>query len=181
MANPLQVTFAGGDVGAWRIQSIEPYRGESLPGAARLAVLDGHVSPPGAAWALRGSTSNHRYITRDEKLALAARQEGLGRPQATCASLIPIKKSDAWWELAQDERRRIFEESSRHVAGTLEFLPAIARRLHHCRELGEPFDFLTWFEYAPADAARFDELLARLRATEEWRFVEREAHVRLSR
>src|SRR2546428_7160638 len=32
------------------------------------------------------------------------------------------------------------------------YLPAIARRLYHCRDLGEPFDFLTWFEYAPADA-----------------------------
>jgi hypothetical protein len=26
----------------------------------------------------------------------------------------------------------------------------VARRLHHCRDLGEsePFDFLTWFEYS---------------------------------
>src|SRR5437667_3317976 len=27
----------------------------------------------------------------------------------------PIRKSESWWELAQDERRRIFEERSRHV------------------------------------------------------------------
>ena len=57
----------------------------------------------------------------------------------------------------------------------------MARRLHHCRELGEPFDFLTWFEYAPADAAAFDDLVRRLRASEEWHYVEREVDIRLTR
>ena len=40
-------------------------------------------------------------------------------------------------------------------------LPA-ARRLHHCRDLSEnePFDFITWFEYAPSDEVRFNNLLA---------------------
>jgi hemolysin-activating ACP:hemolysin acyltransferase len=59
------------------------------------------------------------------------------------------------------------------------YLPAIARRLYHCRELGEPFDFLTWFELSEADEAAFDELVARLRETEEWRYVEREIEIRL--
>jgi hypothetical protein len=40
----------------------------------------------------------------------------------------------------------------------MEYLPAVARRLHHSRELGEPFDFLTWFEYAPEHADAFEEL-----------------------
>jgi hypothetical protein len=34
---------------------------------------------------------------------------------------------------------------------------------------------------APEDAAAFDELVALLRGTEEWRYVEREVHIRLSR
>lgn len=65
----------------------------------------------------------------------------------------------------------------------LQYLPAIARRLHHCRDLGEnePFDFLTWFEYAPADEAAFNRLAAELRATEEWRYVDREIDIRLVR
>lgn len=45
----------------------------------------------------------------------------------------------------------------------------------------EPFDFLTWFEYAPDDAPAFEELTARLRATAEWRFVTREVDFRLER
>ena len=110
-----------------------------------------------------------------------AKQPALGRPEADCAALIPIRKSDEWWSLSQDQRRTIFEESSHHIAIGLDYLPAIARRLHHSRDLGEPFDFLTWFEFAPQHAEAFDELLQRLRATEEWRYVEREIDVRLAR
>jgi hypothetical protein len=39
----------------------------------------------------------------------------------------------------------------------------------------------TWFEFAPADDAGFDELVAMLRATDEWGFVEREVDIRLDR
>jgi len=108
-------------------------------------------------------------------------QAPLGRREATFAALIPIKKSAAWWELTQEQRRAIFEDKSRHIAGTLKYLPAIARQLYHCRDLGEPFDFLTWFEYAPEHASLFEELVAMLRSTEEWTFVEREVDVRVVR
>jgi len=176
--------FVAGDAGSWRIGSAQNIRGNPLPAAARIAVVHDTPGfhPAGAAWALRGVTSNERYVTRDEKTALLSRQEGLGRPQASCAALIPIRKTAAWWALPQDERRHILEEQSRHIAIGLKYLPAIARRLHHCRDLGgnEPFDFITWFEYAPADAAAFDELVAALRASPEWQYVEREVDVRLT-
>lgn len=142
------------------------------------------VGPVGTTtWALQGVTSNERYVTRAEKDALISRQPVLGRPEATNAALIPIRKSPEWWAMTQDERRAILEDHSRHVAIGLRYLPAVARRLHHCRDLTEPqpFDFLTWFEFAPADASAFDELLAELRASEEWRFVDREVEVRLLR
>ena len=139
------------------------------------------IASPGARWALRGVVSHQRYVERTESDALKAVQPGLGRPEATMAALIPIKKSPAWWDLAQDERRMIFEHRSRHVASTMRFLPAIARRLHHARDLGEPFDFLTWFEYAPEHTGLFEDLLGMLRATEEWSYVEREVDIRLSR
>src|SRR5690242_7460407 len=81
-----------------------------------------------------------------KKAWLLARQPSLDRAEATCAALIPVRKTNAWWSRAQDERRRIFEERSNHVKTGLKYLPAVARRLHHCRDLGEhePFDFLTW-------------------------------------
>ena len=158
--------------------------GDGIAHADRLEIVPGSAPrPEGALWSLRGLTSNERYVDRAEKDRLVAKQQGLGRSEATCAALIPIRKSPAWWALAQDERRRIFEESSRHIQIGLRYLPAIARRLHHCRDLGEgePFDFLTWFEYAPSDSAAFDELVAELRASEEWAFVDREIDIRVLR
>ena len=90
------------------------------------------------------------------------------------------RKTEACWALAQDERRAIFEEQSRHIGVGLEYLPAVSSRLHHSRELGEPFDFLTWFEYAPAHSESFEELVRRLRETNEWRYVDREVDIRLT-
>jgi hypothetical protein len=63
----------------------------------------------------------------------------------------------------------------------MDYLPAIARRLHHSGELGGPFDFLTWLEYAPEHEAASDRMLARLRAQREWHVVEREVDTRLVR
>jgi len=128
--------------------------------------------------------SNHRYAARAELDELARRQPSLARSEAICAALIPIRKSQAWWAMAQDERLALF---AGHNAIGLDALPGIARRLLHCRDLdaadrgSETFDFLTWFEFAPADMPIFDSLLRRLRATAEWSFVEREVEIRLSR
>lgn len=183
MPSPILVTFSAGETGDWRIERVTTVIGKGLPMARSLAVheLPAPPSAGGVAWSLRGTTSNTRYTNADEVKNLTARQQGLARPQATRAALIPIRKSEAWWSLAQDERRAIFEEQSRHIAIGMEYLPPIARRLHHCRELGEPFDFLTWFEYAPEHADTFEDLVQRLRATQEWKFVDREVDIRLQR
>ncbi len=178
-------SFAGGEIGPWRVVSMRAVVGDALADVKRLNIVAGAVPvmPERAKWLLRGITSNERYVIRQEKDRLQENQPTLGQPQATCAALIPIRKTASWWALAQDERRRIFEESSKHVAMGLRYLPAVARRLHHCRDLGdnEPFDFLTWFEYAPSDSAAFDELVAELRVTEEWTFVDREIDIRVVR
>jgi hypothetical protein len=181
---PLLVTFAGGEVGSWGVERLETVAGAPLEPTSRLEMIEGEAGRRldwRPTWNLRGVTSNERYVSRIEHEALVARQEPLGRGASTRAALIPITKSEAWWELPQDERRRIFEESSHHVATGLEYLPAIARRLHHSRDLGEPFDFLTWFEFAPRHTSAFEELVDRLRETEEWAYVEREIDIRLSR
>ena len=183
MPSPVHVMFSAGSSGLWKIERIGAVIGESLPTGDRLAVDEGPPTPPdpAAQWSLRGSTGNARYTNRTELTALGEKQSGLSRPQATRAALIPIRKTEKWWTLAQDERRAIMEERSHHIGIGLDYLPAVARRLHHSRELGEPFDFLTWFEFAPEHTAGFDEMLVRLRATEEWRYVEREVEIRLMR
>lgn len=176
-------TFAGGPTGDWNVIRVTSVTGEPLIPTAKLTVVSGSTAPAGAQWILRGITSNTRYTMAEEKAQLVARQTDIGRPAATCAALIPIRKSAAWWDLPQDARRKIFEESSLHIQIGLKYLPAIARRLHHCRDLStpEPFDFLTWFDYAPEDAQAFEDLVGALRATEEWKFVDREVDLRLAR
>jgi chlorite dismutase len=159
--------------------------GEPISLASRLAIVPGSSEQPlqEASWILRGVTSNERYVVREEKVTLVSKQEGLGRVASTRAALIPIRKNTAWWVLTQDERREVFEAQSRHIAIGLKYLPAVARRLHHCRDLGsqEPFDFLTLFEYAPSDSDAFEELVRALRASPEWNYVDREIDIRLSR
>jgi hypothetical protein len=92
-----------------------------------------------------------------------------------------IVERDLDFSRGDAERRAILEERSAHIAIGLRYLPAVARRLYQSRDLGEPFDFLTRFEYAPVDTAPFDDLVHQLRLTEEWRYVEREVDIRLQR
>jgi chlorite dismutase len=182
-ASPRLVHFTAGTSGVWSIRSIKPYRGETLPFAPRLDIAAASEPSPQAVWTLRGVTSNHRYLGAEEKEQLVRAQADLGRPGAKRAALIPIRKNAAWWSLTQSERLAIFEETSRHTAIGLKYLPAIARRLHHCRDLAsaEPFDFLTYFDYAEIHVSLFEELVRALRATEEWKYVDREVDIRLAR
>jgi chlorite dismutase len=174
--------FRGGARGDFRVTALRAIRGESLPEVERLAV-EREGPEAGATFTLRGVVSNERYLARSERAELAAVQAAIGRPEARHGALIPIRKSAEWWALPQDERRAIFEERSHHVAVGFRALPAVARRLHHCRDLGadEPFDFLTWFDFSPEDGQRFDDLLGALRETLEWQYVEREVELRVER
>jgi hypothetical protein len=175
----IRVTFVGAGSGRWRVERQLAVRGAPLPLVQGIEMLEGWPQVTDATFALRGTTGHARYVEAREKMALDAASPPLARAEATCAALIPIRKSDAWWALPQDTRRAIFEERTHHIADSMRFLPRIARRLHHSRELGEPFDFLTWFEFAPEHAAAFDELLALLRSREEWQYVDREVELRL--
>ena len=179
-------TFRGGQSGGWRITALVPVKGEPLAPMRSLSVIHAAaialpLVPSPNAWRLAGVASHLRYVERAEKTRLAEVPASLGRVEASRAALIPIRKSAAWWELTQEERRRIFEEKSHHIGASLKYLPMIARQLYHCRDLGEPFDFLTWFEYAPENTTLFEDLVGMLRATEEWAYVEREVDVRVTR
>ena len=176
--NARVLSFTGGEVGPWRVVSISTvvggrpcrcwevgHRRGRCPTARRC-----EVAPP---WIDKQRVVRHS--TREKSSSW--QKPTLGRPQATRAALIPIRKTGWWWALAQDERRRIFEERSKHVATGLRYLPAVARRLHHCRDLGEnePFDFLTWFD--TSDSAAFDELVAGASGFRRVAYVDRERSI----
>ena len=173
--------YIGGLTGSWHVTKATTLSGTPLKAATHVEVTNGSAGRPtaGSAWVLRGVISTTRYVTREERNPFQAFQ--MKSTETACAALIPIRKSAAWWNLARDERREMIEARSRHIATALRFLPAIARRLLHGRDLGEPFDVVTWFEYAPRDVAIFDDLAGALRSSEEWQYVEREIDIRLIR
>ncbi len=174
--------FIGGNAGQWKVLNMTPIVGDSLEQISHLKIVKSStIKSTEGLWTLKGLISNIRYTEKDEKEKLTSIQADLSRPDALNAALIPIRKSETWWALAQDERRKIFETQSHHIRTGLKYLPAIARKLYHCRDIGEPFDFLTWFEYAPSDLAAFEELVNALRKTEEWKYVDREIDIRLIR
>ena len=183
--NPRVFVLTGGAHGAWRVTSHRTLRGPSWPAVERVDMVAGHAVRPAGdpAWTLSGVTTHDRYTNRPEKQVLVERQQPIGRPEATRAALMLLRKRPDWWALSQDERREILEERSHHIAIGMDYLPAIARRLLHCRDLAiePPFDFLGFLDFAPEHEAAFDELLARLRASAEWQFMDRDIEIRLSR
>lgn len=174
--------FIGADSGEWKVTSITAIKGSPLPSVSHITKIAGNLVPTASGiWTLKGIVSNLRYTEKEEKDKLVATQEDLGRPTATFAAFIPIQKSEAWWNLAQDERRKIMENKSQHTQTGMKYLPAIARKLFHSRDIGGSFDFLTWFEFAPEYLDDFVELLFALRKTEEWTYVDREIDIRLEK
>jgi chlorite dismutase len=172
--------FIGGSSGQWEVMKMSVRIGEPLAEVSHLSKLASSLEATQTGiWTLKGFTSNLRYTEKEEKQQLVSVQEDLNRPRATCAAMIPMRKSEAWWAMAQDERRAIFEKQSAHTETGLKYLPAIARKLFHCRDIGQPFDFITWFEYAPEHSDFFEDLVANLRKTLEWTYVDREVDFRL--
>ena len=137
--------------------------------------------PTRSSWVLRGLARNTRFFTREEQPSAGTRGRGYSANEATSAALIAVRKSAEWWSLAAEDRQEIIEARTRQLGSRLRLLPALARRLLHGRDLGEPFDVVTWFEYEPKDSRIFDELVVALRSSIEWHFVEREIDIRLVR
>jgi hypothetical protein len=115
----------------------------------------------------RPASTSVQLAARKDVDVGAARHDGVG-----CAHREPV--------LTQEERRNIFETKSHHIAEGVRYLPSVARQLYHSRDIGEPFDFLTWFEYAPQHSEAFEDLVRTLRKTEEWQHVDRVIDIRLT-
>ena len=181
--NPRSTRFIGGNEGEWAVVSQRALLGPPVASVARVAMISGNSAedPKDAVWILHGVATNDRYTTRKEKHSLVEKQAPIGRAEATRAALILLRKNADWWAMSQDERRAVLEEQSHHIAIGLRYLPAVARRLLHCRDLETeaPFDFLGFLDFAPADEAAFEDMLGQLRSTTEWSFMEREIDIRL--
>src|ERR1043166_1271521 len=89
------VTFVGAPAGTWVVTRLDAVSGEPLPLVSGLDIVRNAGVPPDAAWSLRGISGHARYVERREKSMLDAASPPLGRPEATRAALIPIRKSNA--------------------------------------------------------------------------------------
>jgi len=127
--NPRAFSFIGGDSGNWSVASQRTLLGEPIANVSHVEMVAGARPdmPPGAAWMLRGVATNDRYTTASEKAELLRLQMPVGRASSTRSALILMRKSPAWWALAQDERRAILEEQSHHIAIGMRYLPAVSR------------------------------------------------------
>jgi hypothetical protein len=164
---PTLVAFVAGFEGLWLIEGMTAPIGEPLAPAARLSVVEGaEAEIADGRWVLRGVVSGQGEDARADQLPL-------GRPDARCAALLAVRMSPAWWERAEEDRRAL--------SANIEHGPAISRRLHRARDRSEPFDVLTWFEFAPGLQSELNDVVARLRASEEWSYVERDVELRMIR
>jgi hypothetical protein len=134
---------------------------------------------------LIGVTQHLHYTT-------AAQQADLLRVSAqpvdaagAVAVLIPIAKSDVWWELPHDEQQRHFLRTERTEGRTAighRYADRIYRKLYRSRYIHPPqgFDFLTYFEFPEDLAEDFRALLSNLRHPQlnpEWASVRREVEI----
>ena len=167
MPEPLFVAFVAGFEGLWLIEGMTAPAGEPLPPAARLSVVEGAAAETAEGrWVLRGVVAGQGEDARADQLPL-------GRSDARCAALHAVRMAPAWWERAEEDRRAL--------SANIEHGPAISRRIHRARDRDEAFDVLTWFEFAPDLQSELNDVVARLRDSEEWSYVERDVELRMIR
>lgn len=169
--------YAGGSSGAWQVTDSSTQCGEPLASVTHVDIVHGRHSqiPLGTQWILCGQVRNTRYVSREDLKPFG--QTGL----PTCATLIAIRRSSEWWRLGRTIRQEIQASQSASLPRRLRSLSSMIRRWQFGRDLSEQFDCVTWFEYEPRDAASCDELIALWRASDEWKFVERECDLHMIR
>jgi hypothetical protein len=172
----------------YRVDAVRTLSGAPLggivPGSELLRLESTAELPPGGG-DLIGVLQHFGYTRAAERPALATTSPP--GADATCV-VIPLTKSEAWWQLALDERDTLFRGASSragHVALGIPSARTLVRKLYHGRPLpGAGWDFVTYFEFSPERRGEFEALLAALRDPEqnpEWNYVERETEIWLSR
>lgn len=117
-----------------------------------------------------------------QRLKDNAPKRGNGEEQPNVV-VFPLSKTAAWWGQTQEKRQNYFFENPAlfgkdhigHNGVGFKYIQHIFRKLYHSRFIDSKQDFMTYFEYADADASTFDALLSGLRnpgLNQEWEYVE---------
>jgi hypothetical protein len=174
----------------YRIDKVARIRGENTPGPAAGWTMTRLESPQRlqreATLTWQGVTGHLQYTTSEQSAALSSsRGQFVGGEDEVQAVLIPIRKSGTWWAMPQDQRQSHFAGQAGkegHTQIGVPYATRIFRRLYHARYLGnaDDWDFLTYFEFLPASADAFRQLLGKLRDPQvnpEWSYVDRECEI----
>ncbi len=185
-----------GGLSIYRVKEIVPIRGEApnLKQGWSVVRIETPV-PPSLSEELSSGSSVIQFFGVTQHLhytSYAQRQEldrrsipELEPSDHTAAVLIPIRKSQEWWRLSQDQRQAYFQKTDTHEGHTavgLRYADQIFRKLYHSRYLGAvlKYDFLTYFEFMDVYKRNFRTLLSELRDTKdnpEWAFVDSEFEI----
>lgn len=180
-----------GAVTHYEVKKVVPVSGESFlkNQGNRLARIETESPLSGTQSSkteFRGGVRHLQYTTqalREELQKHSAKE--IAPSSQTLAVLIPIKKSQEWWGLAQDARQQHFHKPTageNHSTIGRQYADKIYRKLYHSRyfEALLEYDFLTYFEFDEKSGGIFESLLNDLRDVSrnpEWRFVERETEI----
>jgi hypothetical protein len=163
----------------FRLRDHRPFIGTAPPAPREILRVENDVALKAEGASLRGVAQHHQYTDGAQKAELnrVSHAEFPAGP-TTMAVLIPIRKTEAWWTLPHDQRIAHFQKQG-HTAIGQRFADRIYRKLYHCRYLETPHscDFLTYFELDERHAGDFRALLAELRATPEWTYVDLEYEI----
>jgi hypothetical protein len=87
-------TFVGGTTGSWIVNQVHCVAGEPILSPPRVSVISGEIEhlPPESMWALRGITSNERYVVREEKIVLASSRKVWVAPPQNMQRSFPFAK-----------------------------------------------------------------------------------------
>lgn len=182
---------AEGRLHRYTVKQVVPVSGESFftgkAGNFFRLETENPLSPELAQEAeFRGVVRHLQYTAQTLRTELQERSaKEYPAAESTIAVLIPIRKSAAWWALAQDERQQHFHKpAARENHSTIghSYADRIYRKLYHARYFDTlpEYDFLTYFEFPEDEAQTFKDLLKALRDLErnpEWKFVERETEI----
>ena len=156
-----------------RLQEVELELRRRLGGSATVTALDGVIRAPRYT-----SAELYRFAYKQAMARMSGRQ-------APNAIILPLSKSDEWWEKPPIDRHAYFYPQrdaggcpvKGHAMAAEAGVATIFRRLYHNPDgyqRADEFDFITYFECADEHLATFDQIcraLRDVRQNPEWRFV----------
>src|SRR5438093_11915783 len=140
---PLLVTFAGGSSGLWRVERIEAVRGAAaFPSRTACCDRRARRKDPGGLRLDPARGNKQRTLRRRRRARRAGRPPAV--PRAAGGDVARPLREDLLSLLLRQVppafRIRDGDERSARTRIGLEYLPAVARRLHHGRDLAEEFE-----------------------------------------